>query len=106
MGGGGGSFSRCPCGQGVGGKQNVHPCPLGVGGWFTKGKNMSKWLLNAPSAYYESALDPSYNRNSIKMAYKHESSLVDDKGRGICLFSNVNYDVGYHLLKCETLLHI
>ena len=67
---------------------------------------MSTGLLNTPSAYCESELDPSYDRNSIKMAYKHESSLVDDKGRGICLFSNVNYDVGYHLLKCETLLHI
>ena len=44
------SFSRCPRGQGVGGKPNVHTCPLGVGGWFTKGKNMSTWLLNAPSA--------------------------------------------------------
>ena len=44
----GGSFSRCPRGQGVGGKQNVHACPLGVGEWFKKGKILSTWLLNAP----------------------------------------------------------
>ena len=37
-----------------------------------------------------------------KMLEKQGSSLVDDKGRDICLFSNVSGDVGYHLLKCET----
>ena len=39
-----------------------------------------------------------------KMLEKQGSSLVDDKGRDICLFSNVSGDVGYHLLKCETTL--
>ena len=42
------SVSECPRGQRVGGQLNVHVCPLGVGGWSKKGKNLSTWLLNAP----------------------------------------------------------
>ena len=47
------SFSRCPRGQGVGGKPNVHACPLGVGGWSKKVKILSTWFLNAPHAHLE-----------------------------------------------------
>ena len=38
---------KCPCGQRVCGQIDVHTCPLGVGGWSKRGKNLSKWLLNA-----------------------------------------------------------
>ena len=47
-------------------------------------------------------LSPSPCLRRVKMLEKQGSSLVDDKGRDICLFSNVSGDVGYHLLKCET----
>ena len=45
----------CPRGQRVGGKPNVHLCPLGVGGWSKKDKNLSTWLLNDPYASSSSA---------------------------------------------------
>ena len=32
------AISGCPRGQRVGGKPNVHVCPLGVDGWSKNGK--------------------------------------------------------------------